>query len=129
MAFTCECCINHVECFYSTHLTTGARDNSCGKFCPIPRTTSSLSRCVANSIETAIQRHWMPNCQSCSGYSPTLRLQKRQQLLFDSSKIKTAQLTQRLQQTFDCLQRVNQNIFAQGDRSRIASVETPGVGS
>ncbi|MBD2730247.1 hypothetical protein H6G96_29015 [Nostoc sp. FACHB-892] len=55
------CCINYVECFYNTHLTTGiAWDIRSGKFCHIPRTTSSLSRCVDLSIETATQRHWMP---------------------------------------------------------------------
>ncbi|WP_459195346.1 hypothetical protein [Nostoc sp. FACHB-892] len=48
----------YVERFYSTRLTTGiARDTSCGKFCPIPRTTSSLSRFGDISIETATQRH------------------------------------------------------------------------
>jgi hypothetical protein len=74
-----------------------------GKFYLFPRTTSSLSRCVANSIETATQSHWMPNCQNCLGYSPILQLQKLQQLLFHSSKIRTIHLPQRLQQTFDCL--------------------------
>ncbi|MEH2160463.1 MAG: hypothetical protein V7K38_05325 [Nostoc sp.] len=48
----------YVECFYSTRLTTSvARDTRSGKFCPIPSTTSWLSRCVANSIETATRKH------------------------------------------------------------------------
>jgi hypothetical protein len=103
---TCKCCINYVERFYSTHLTTGvARDTRSGKFDRIPRTTSSLSRCVANSIETATQRHWMPNCQNCLGryLSAIFRLQKIQQFFFHSSKIRPIYLPQRLQQTFDCL--------------------------
>ncbi|AUB44499.1 hypothetical protein COO91_10728 (plasmid) [Nostoc flagelliforme CCNUN1] len=28
------------------------------KVLPYPRTTSSLSRCVANSVETVTQSHW-----------------------------------------------------------------------
>ncbi|MCC5655363.1 hypothetical protein LC609_37670 [Nostoc sp. XA013] len=60
----------YVERFYSTRR----------KVLPHPsyNLTSLLSRCGDIFIETATQRHWMPNCQSYSGYYPILRLQKRQ---------------------------------------------------
>ncbi|NEU78087.1 hypothetical protein [Nostoc sp. UIC 10630] len=65
----------YVERFYSTHAynwrSTG---HQLRKVLPHPsyNLTSLLSRCGDISIETATQRHWMPNCQNYSGYSPIL---------------------------------------------------------
>ncbi|WP_214440058.1 hypothetical protein [Atlanticothrix silvestris] len=47
----------------------------------------------------------MPNCQNCLGcyLSAIFRLQNTQQFFFRRRKIRAIQLTQRLQQIFDCL--------------------------
>jgi hypothetical protein len=60
-----ERCINYVELFYSTHLTTGIAGTLEAENFALSLVQLPLSLCVDISIKTATRSHEMPNCQNC----------------------------------------------------------------